>query len=131
MVLRFSTQNVTPAAAPSSPMPLERSLRGQPHLAGGAVAGPGRLAVDEFGGVQVQARNTKCLSGFDAQLGGADDLVGARRVDQIAVQVAGHRREPGTGRGKGVEVLVVPAPDLDGEAEIVDPPDPVDQRQVA
>ena len=110
--------------------PLERALRGQPHLTGGAVAGPGRLAVDEFGGVQVEPRNTKRLSGFDAQLGRPHDLVGAGGIDQVALQVAGHRREPGSGGGKGVEVLVVPAPDLDCEAELVDAPDSVDERQV-
>src|SRR4029079_14548727 len=109
--------------------PRESSLRGQPHLAGGAVAGARRLAVDEFGGVQVQARNTKCLSGFDTQLSGAVDLVGTRAVDQITVQVAGHRREPGTGRGKGVEVLVAAALDLAREAEVDDSPDTVERVQ--
>ena len=107
--------------------PLERALRGQPHLTGGAVARPGRLAVDEFRGVQVEPRNTKHLSGFDAELGRPNNLVGAGGIDQVALQVAGHRREPGSGGGKGVEVLVVPAPDLDCEAEVVDAADSVDE----
>jgi hypothetical protein len=52
------------------------------------------------------------------------------RVDQIAVQVAGHRGEPGAGVGQRLHVFVVPAPDLDGEAHVIDAPDPIDDRQV-
>ena len=128
MVFRFSTQKVTPARRAEFADPLERALRGQPHLARRAVAGTGRLAVDELGGVKVEPRNAQRLGGFDAQLGRPHHLVGAGRVDQVAVQVAGHRREPRAGGGQGVEVLVVPAPDLDREAELVDAPDAVDER---
>ena len=109
---------------------LQRAQRGRPHLAGGPVAGPGRLAVHQLGGVQVEPRNTKGLSGFDRQLGGPHHFVGAVRVDQVAVQVAGHRGEPGAGVGQRLQVLVVPAPDLDGEAHVVDAPHPIDDRQV-
>ena len=81
--------------------PLERALRGQPHLAGGAVARPRRLAVDELGGVQVEPRNTKRLSGFDAQLGRPHHLVGAgagrsgRRAGSRSSTRTGRRWRPG------------------------------------
>ncbi len=97
IVLRFSTQKVTPAAAPSSPIRSRVRSAVVPHLAGGAVARPCRLAVDQLGGVQVESRNTKCLSGFDGQLGRPHHLVGGGGVDQVAVQVAGHRGEAGAG----------------------------------
>jgi hypothetical protein len=92
------------------------------------VARPRRFAVHQLGGVQVESRNPKCLSGFDRQLGRPHDLVGGLRVDQIAVQVAGHGGEPGAGVGQRLQVLVVPAPDLDGKAHIVDAPHPICDR---
>ena len=109
---------------------LQRAQRGGPHLAASPVPRAGGLAVDQLCGVQVQPWNTKRLSGFDGQLRGPHDFVGGGRVDQVAVQVAGHRREPGAGVGQRLQVLVVPAPDLDREAHLVDAPDPVDDRQV-
>ena len=109
---------------------LESTQRRRPHLAGGPVAGPRRFAVHQLGVVQIQPRNTKCLSGFDGQLGRPHDFVGGLRVDQIAVQVAGHRGEPSAGVGQRLQVLVVPAPDLDGKAHVVDAPHPIDDRQV-
>ena len=54
MVLRFSTQNVTPAALTELADPFQCAQRSQPHLARRPVAGTGGLAVDEFGGVQVE-----------------------------------------------------------------------------
>ena len=64
---------------------LERAQRGSPHFAIGPVARPGGLAVDQLRCVQVQPRNTKCLSGFDGELCGSHDFVGGGRVDEVAV----------------------------------------------
>lgn len=50
--------------------------------------------------------------------------------DQVAREVAGHRCESGaTGRERG-DILVLPVPNLDGEARVVDPLDPFKMRQV-
>ncbi len=80
--------------------------------------------------MQVKPRDTKCLSGFDGQLRRPHHFVGGVTVNQVAVQVAGHRRESGSGGGQRFQVLVVPAPYLDREAKLVDAPHPVDDRQV-
>ena len=71
--------------------------------------------------MQVEVR--ACRAGREAaidSLGGAQQGVGAVGVGQVALDVAGHRREVGTGGGQGGEVLAGPVPDLDGEAEVVD-----------
>ena len=78
--------------------------------------------------MQIETRNTKCFSGFDGQLRGADHLVGGGRIDQVAVQVSRHRREVRASGGECGQILVVPAPDLDGEAHVVDPAHPIDDR---
>ncbi len=104
--------------------------RGGPHRTGRTKAGARRQAVDKLRGVQVEARDAERLRGPDAQLRRPHHLVGGLRVDQVAVQIPGHRRELRAGRGQGIEVLVVPAPDLGGEAHVVDAAHPLDEGEI-
>ena len=77
-----------------------------------------------------QPWNSKHGSSFDGLLGGSDDFARTFGIGQVAVQVARHRREPGSGGGQRLEVLVVPTPDLHGKAEVVDPVGPFENVQI-
>ena len=84
--------------------------------------------IAELGAVQVEARAAESLGDLDRLGRGLEQLVLV--VGERASDVAGHRREGGAGGDQGVDVLGVPVPDLDVEAEFVDAPDPVGEWEI-
>ena len=133
-VLRFSRVNTTPAALPQLGH-LGQGLDGRhPHRAGDHLDRPHRQPVAvEAGAVQVQVRRAEPARGLDRERGRGEQRLGAVGIDELAVDVPGHRREPDARLGQPgqlVEVLGGPVPDLRGEAEVVDVADPVGQGQV-
>ncbi|MDF2824688.1 MAG: hypothetical protein K0R68_2096 [Mycobacterium sp.] len=108
----------------------QTALGGEPHLTGDPLTWPGGMSVDQFTRVDHQASDPENGSSFDRCLRGAHHLVGAPVIVEVSVQVARHGREPRAGGGQCVQVLVLEAPDLDAEAQLVDTAHPFQKGEV-
>ena len=98
-VLRFSSVNTRPARSPSSASRRQGRRRPCSHIAGvtTSVGQHRQPLLVEPGAVHVEPRAVELLGDLQRLLGGAQQLLGAVRVGERAGDVAGHRRERGTG----------------------------------
>nr|WP_239479044.1 hypothetical protein [Lichenicola cladoniae] len=110
--------------------PMQGRLRRHPHPARYGVARGNRQALSvQAGAMQVQARYSKRLGDRDRQLGCPQQFVRAVPIRKAPGDITGHRREACATGGQGGNVVPRPVPDLDLEAERVDPSDAFDDRE--
>src|SRR5215203_4971555 len=108
----------------------QRALGGEPHLAADPEHRLGSLALDELCRVYDQASAAQLGSHVQRLLGRLQQGVRGVGLDDVAVDVAGHGGEGRARVRQCLDVLVLPAPYLHGEAEIGDPAHPFLERQV-
>ena len=120
-----------PAAAPRSPSRPRVRAAVEPHGRRHDVRWNDReTPIVEPGAVHVEPRTVQPLGHLQGQLGGTQHLLRTVRIGQRARDVPRHRGERGTGGDQRIDVLVRPVPDLHLEAQLRDPADPFDERQI-
>src|SRR5215207_9250317 len=108
----------------------QRALGGEPHLAADPEHRLGSLALDELCGVYDQASAAQLGSHVQRLLCCLQQDLRGVGLDDVAVDVAGHGGEGRARVRQCLDVLVLPAPHLHGEAEIGDLAHPFLERQV-
>jgi hypothetical protein len=71
------------------------------------------------GAVQVQIRSSQSPRHWDRLLSRAKQYLRPSGINKVALHIARHRSESGTGRSERSNILRSPIPDFHGEAEIL------------
>src|SRR5918994_2046572 len=108
----------------------QRALGGEPHVAADPKHRPGSLAFDELCRVYDQASAAQVGSHVQRLLGRLQQGPRGVGLDDVAVDVAGHGGEGHARVRQYLDVLVLPAPHLYGEAKVGDSAHPFLERQV-